>query len=88
MTALRLENYAYNMRNTVREEKVASQLSASDKDTLEKAVNEAIEWLEQNQMAEVEEYEHKLKQCEQVRVQGLASCAGSARTSISMVLLV
>ena len=61
-----LENYAYNMRNTVREEKVASSLSAGDKETLEKATHDAIEWLEHNQMAEVEEYEHKLKELEQV----------------------
>ena len=31
-----LENYVYNMRNTIREEKVAGQLSASDKESMEK----------------------------------------------------
>jgi len=57
-----LENYAYNMRNTIRDAK----LSGSDKETLEKAVDEAISWLENNQMAEVEEFEHKLKELEDV----------------------
>ena len=61
-----LENYVYNMRNTVREEKVASQLSSADKESLEKAINESIEWLEHNQMAEVEEYEHKQKELEAI----------------------
>eukprot|EP00798_Chlamydomonas_sp_ICE-L_P014780 gene14780-20830_t len=61
-----LENYAYNMRNTIREDKVASQLSAGDKDALEKCINEGIEWLENNQLGEVEEYEHKLKELEGV----------------------
>ncbi|KXZ53595.1 hypothetical protein GPECTOR_6g512 [Gonium pectorale] len=61
-----LENYAYNMRNTIREEKVASQLSASDKETMEKKLTEAMDWLEHNQMAEVEEFEHKLKELEGV----------------------
>ena len=57
-----LENYAYNMRNTIRDAK----LSGSDTETLEKAVDEAISWLENNQMAEVEEFEHKLKELEDV----------------------
>ncbi|GIL64255.1 hypothetical protein Vafri_18258 [Volvox africanus] len=61
-----LENYAYNMRNTIREDKVASQLSASDKETMEKALTSAMEWLERNQMAEVEEFEHQLKELENV----------------------
>jgi len=59
-----VENYAYNMRNTIREDKVASQLSSSDKESIEKALNETIEWIEGNQMAEVEEFEHKLKELE------------------------
>ncbi|XP_073289614.1 heat shock 70 kDa protein [Primulina huaijiensis] len=61
-----LENYAYNMRNTVRDEKFASKLSSGDKDTIEKAVEETIEWLDRNQLAEVEELEHKLKELENV----------------------
>ena len=59
-----VENYAYNMRNTLREGKVASQLSAEDSEKMEKALNEAIEWIEHNQLAEVEEFEHKLKELE------------------------
>ena len=61
-----VENYAYNMRNTIREEKVAAQLSSSDKESIEKALNETIEWIEANQMAEVEEFEHKLKELEAI----------------------
>ncbi len=61
-----LENYAYNMRNTIREEKVAGQLSASDKESMEKAITAAMDWLETNQQAEVEEFEHKLKELEDI----------------------
>ncbi len=61
-----MENYAYNMRNTLREEKVSSQLSSTDKETIEKALNETIEWIEHNQMAEVDEFEHKLKELENI----------------------
>jgi len=61
-----VENYAYNMRNTIREEKVASQLAASDKEAIEKAINETIDWLDGNQLAEVEEFEHKQKELENI----------------------
>lgn len=59
-----LENYAYNMRNTVRDEKFGSKLGPDDKQKIEKAVDEAIEWLEKNQLAEVDELEDKLKELE------------------------
>ncbi|CAI9285604.1 unnamed protein product [Lactuca saligna] len=61
-----LENYAYNMRNTVRDEKFASKLAAEDKQRIEKAVDDGLEWLEKNQLAEVDELEDKLKELEGV----------------------
>ncbi|PON70448.1 Heat shock protein 70 family [Parasponia andersonii] len=59
-----LENYAYNMRNTVRDENFAGKLDPGDKERIEKAVEEMIEWLEGNQLAEVDELEDKLKELE------------------------
>ncbi|XP_034700089.1 heat shock 70 kDa protein [Vitis riparia] len=59
-----LENYAYNMRNTVKDEKIAGKLSGPDKQAIEKAVEDTIGWLEGNQLAEVEELEDKLKELE------------------------
>lgn len=59
-----LENYAYNMRNTVKDEKIGGKLGAGDKEKIESAVNEAIDWLEKNQLAEVDELEDKLKELE------------------------
>ncbi|XAR66739.1 hypothetical protein NMG60_11013062 [Bertholletia excelsa] len=59
-----LENYAYNMRSTVKDEKFASKLNPEDKEKIEKAVHEVIEWLERNQLAEVDELEDKLKELE------------------------
>ncbi|ORE06932.1 hsp71-like protein [Rhizopus microsporus var. microsporus] len=61
-----LESYAYNLRNTLQEEKVASKLDAADKEKLEKAVNETIEWLENSQEASKEEYESHQKELEDV----------------------
>ncbi|CAN4086484.1 unnamed protein product [Withania somnifera] len=59
-----LENYAYNMRNTVRDEKFSGKLDPSDKQKIEKAVDETIDWLDRNQLAEVDEFEDKLKELE------------------------
>ncbi|XP_057968052.1 heat shock 70 kDa protein-like isoform X2 [Malania oleifera] len=59
-----LENYAYNMRNPIKDEKIAGKLNPAEKQKIEKAVEETIEWLERNQLAEVEEFEDKLKELE------------------------
>lgn len=59
-----LENYAYNMRNTIKDEKFAGKLSPSDKQKIEKAIDETVEWIDRNQLAEVDEFEDKLKELE------------------------
>ncbi|KAL2533979.1 Heat shock 70 kDa protein 5 [Abeliophyllum distichum] len=59
-----LENYAYNIKNTIKDEKIGGKLDSSDKQKIEKAIEEAIEWLERNQLAEVDEFEDKLKDLE------------------------
>ncbi|BAT76163.1 heat shock 70 kDa protein [Vigna umbellata] len=59
-----LENYAYNMRNTIKDEKIGGKLAADDKQKIEKAVEDAIQWLEGNQLAEVDELEDKQKELE------------------------
>ncbi|CAI8611338.1 unnamed protein product [Vicia faba] len=59
-----LENYAYNMRNTIKDEKIGGKLSSDDREKIEKAVEEAIQWLEGNQLGEVEEFEDKQKELE------------------------
>ena len=61
-----LENYAYSVRNTIKEQGVADKLAPEDKDRIEKAVDEAIDWLDRNQLAEVEELEHKRKELEEI----------------------
>ncbi|KAJ6311721.1 hypothetical protein OIU77_013470 [Salix suchowensis] len=59
-----LENYAYNMRNTVKDEKIGSQLSPADKKKIEDAIDQAIQWLDSNQLAEADEFEDKMKELE------------------------
>ncbi|KAL1922665.1 uncharacterized protein VTP21DRAFT_10204 [Calcarisporiella thermophila] len=61
-----LESYAYNLRNSIQDEKLAEKLSADDKKKLDDAVTEAIKWLDENQEAEKDEYEDKQKELEQI----------------------
>ncbi|CAL9763208.1 unnamed protein product [Musa acuminata subsp. burmannicoides] len=59
-----LENYAYNMLNSIKDEKVSSKLPSADKKKVEDAIEQAIQWLDRNQLAEVDELEDKLKELE------------------------
>jgi len=61
-----LENYAYSMKNTITDEKVADKIDASDKQAVLDAVNSAVQWLEGNQEASKEEYESRQKDLEGV----------------------
>ncbi|CAL9165684.1 unnamed protein product [Musa hybrid cultivar] len=61
-----LENYAYNMRNTIKDEKIASKLADADKKKIEDAIEQAIQWLDGNQLAEADEFEDKMKELESI----------------------
>jgi len=61
-----LENYAYNMRNTVKDEKIGEKLSADDKKKIDDAIESSIQWLEANQLAEADEFEDKMKELESI----------------------
>merc|ERR1712205_278585 len=61
-----LENYCFTMRNTSQEEKLQDKFEGDDKDKIEKAVQEALDWLDRNQMAECDEFEAKQKEIEGV----------------------
>ncbi|KAI9310041.1 hsp71-like protein [Zopfochytrium polystomum] len=59
-----LESYAYNLRNTLNDESVSSKLDASEKNKLKAAVDDAINWLDRNQEASKDEFEHRQKELE------------------------
>merc|ERR1712164_35163 len=59
-----LENYCFTMRNTLQEEKLKDKFEGDDKDNIEKAVQEALDWLDKNQLAEKDEFEAKQKELE------------------------
>eukprot|EP00063_Salmo_salar_P095480 XP_014070315.1 PREDICTED: heat shock cognate 70 kDa protein-like isoform X2 [Salmo salar] len=61
-----LESYAFNMKSTVEDEKLKGKLSDEDKQKIMDKCNEVISWLDKNQSAEKEEFEHHQKELEKV----------------------
>lgn len=59
-----LESYAFSMKQTVEDEKLKDKISDDDRKTITDKCAEVISWLEANQQAEKEEYEHKQKELE------------------------
>ncbi|KAJ3085316.1 70-kilodalton heat shock protein, partial [Physocladia obscura] len=81
------ESYAYSLRNTLQDESVSGKLDSGDKSKLNGAVESMIKWLDANQEAEKEEYEHKKKELEAVanpimrKLYGGAAGAGGSAPS-------
>nr|XP_045606727.1 heat shock cognate 71 kDa protein-like isoform X1 [Procambarus clarkii] len=61
-----LESYCFNMKSTVEDEKFKDKVSSTDRSKILDACNEAIKWLDSNQSAEKDEFEHKQKEVEQI----------------------
>merc|ERR1712122_46897 len=59
-----LENYCFTMRNTLNEEKLRDKFEGGDKEKIEKAVQETLDWLDKSQLAEKDEFEGKQKELE------------------------
>uniref|UniRef100_A0A673I576 Heat shock cognate 71 kDa protein n=1 Tax=Sinocyclocheilus rhinocerous TaxID=307959 RepID=A0A673I576_9TELE len=61
-----LESYAFNVKNSVEDEKLKGKISEEEKKLVIDKCKEVITWLENNQLAEKEEYEHHQKELESV----------------------
>uniref|UniRef100_A0A9R1SLD8 Heat shock cognate 71 kDa protein n=2 Tax=Cyprinus carpio TaxID=7962 RepID=A0A9R1SLD8_CYPCA len=61
-----LESYAFNMKSTVEDEKLKGKISDEDKQKILDKCNEVISWLDKNQTAEKDEFEHQQKELEKV----------------------
>lgn len=62
-----LESYVYSMRNTIEDEKFQGKIDSSDKSTIEKAIGDAVSWLDaQTDDTPKQEYEAKQKEVEAV----------------------
>ncbi|TDL24716.1 heat shock protein 70 [Rickenella mellea] len=61
-----LESYAYNLHNSLNDDKLKHKFEAADKTELEMAIDETISWLDASQDGSKEEYEEKQKELESV----------------------
>nr|ADR66514.1 heat shock protein 70s [Perinereis aibuhitensis] len=61
-----LESYAFNMKSTVEDEKLKDKIAEEDKTKIIEKCNEVIRWLDSNQTAEKDEFEHQQKELEKI----------------------
>jgi heat shock protein 5 len=74
-----LESMAFNMRNQINDdEKLGGKLSEDDKSKINDAVQDVLDFLEENPTAEKEEYDDKLKEFQKVTNPIVSSVYGAA----------
>lgn len=61
-----LESYCFNMKATMEDDKLKDKITDSDKTLILDKCNDTIKWLDANQLADKEEYEHRQKELESV----------------------
>ncbi|XXG54752.1 hypothetical protein AAC387_Pa03g2551 [Persea americana] len=61
-----LEDYTYDMKKTINDEKFGSKLSSRDKKKIEKAIEKMSQWLDKNELADADKYLHKKKELESI----------------------
>ncbi|KRX70487.1 Heat shock cognate 71 kDa protein, partial [Trichinella sp. T6] len=59
-----LESYAFNVKSTIEDEKLKDKIPESDRKAVLNKCEEVLRWLETNQLAEKDEFEHKQKDLE------------------------
>merc|ERR1712107_209735 len=59
-----LESYCFNMKSTIDDENLKAKISEEEKKTIISKCDEALKWLESNQLGEVDEFQDKQKELE------------------------
>ncbi|PQQ06466.1 78 kDa glucose-regulated protein precursor [Prunus yedoensis var. nudiflora] len=63
----KLETYIYSMKSTINDkDKLADKIDSDDKEKIESTLKEALEWLDDNQNADKDDFDEKLKEVEAV----------------------
>ncbi|GAA0150162.1 Hsp70 family chaperone [Lithospermum erythrorhizon] len=63
----KLETYIYNMQSTINDkDKLGDKIESDDKEKIEGALKDALEWLDDNQKAEKDDFDEKMKELEDV----------------------
>merc|ERR1712018_561675 len=56
--------YSFNIKSTLEDSNIKDKIPESERKMMTNKCNDAIEWLEKNQMAEVDEFKDKQKELE------------------------
>ena len=62
----KLENYGYQIKNFLNDDKIKEKILDEDKKTIEEAIQDTLKWLELNTFADKEQYEDKYKNLENI----------------------
>ena len=76
-----LENYTFQLKNSINDEKMASAIPAAEKAKLDEAISSTTRWLDSNQNAEKEEFEEKRKELEKIALPILQNLSGGGAPS-------
>merc|ERR1711963_1002539 len=72
-----LESYCFNMKSTLEDDKLKDKIGENDRKTILDKCNETISWLDNNQTAETDEFQHKQKKLRASVIQSFQSCINS-----------
>merc|ERR1719150_208971 len=61
-----LENQAYNIRNSLDDEKLKDHIDDADKEKVRAKVDEIVKWVDENQAAELDEFQEKKKELDEI----------------------
>lgn len=61
-----LESYAFQMKNSIEDDAIKSKISDSDRTTISNKIKDVLNWLDNNQLAEKDEFEDRQKELEQI----------------------
>ena len=61
-----LESYCFSVKSTLEDDNIKAKISESDRHKVSKKCSEILKWVEENQMAEMEEFSHKQKELESI----------------------
>jgi heat shock protein 5 len=74
-----LESYAYSLKNQLKDDdQLGGKMDDDDKATLETAVNEVIEWLDENDGAEKEDLDAKMQELQDLARPLIAKASGAS----------
>lgn len=83
-----LEAYAYSVKSTIEDDAIKSKISDSERNKVTDKVKEIITWIDNNQLAEKDEFEHRYKELESIckpimtkLYQGTGGGAGAHKSS-------